>query len=93
MVKEDDCVNCPICDHEALEGGLMADSLFINWVSKEEIEKNSLKELVRITYPGVCISNNQLPIIKRAKVPNAYLCPNCQKVFGIFDVTDDYSRP
>lgn len=67
----------------------MAESLFINWVPAEEIEKNALKEAIRFTFPGVTISTTQLPILKRAKVPNAYYCEHCNKVFGIFDVTDN----
>ena len=84
-------MNCPICGSKAEQGGLMAESLFINWVPQEELEKNYLKEFVRLTFPGVTISTNP-PLLKRAKVPNAYYCPQCKKVFGIFDVTDDGNR-
>ena len=83
-------MKCPICSNNAKEGGLIADSTFINWAPLNEIQKGALRDMVRIFYPGVTISNRN-PFVRVSKVPNAYYCEHCNKVFGIFDVTDSES--
>ncbi len=81
-------MKCPICSREAQEGGLIAPAITINWVPIEMYDKGFLKEFVRIVYPGKSISH-QVPFRQSSKVPNAYYCEHCNKVFGIFDVTDN----
>ena len=82
-------MKCPFCSREAQEGGLIAESVVIGWIPLKEIKKGPLKELIRLSFPGLRTISNRSYRVKCAKVPNAYYCEHCNKVFGIFDVTDN----
>jgi hypothetical protein len=78
-------MKCPVCGKEMLSGGLIADSLSVGWVPIEQFEKKGLK---RLAYTGVRTIGKANVLLKQTRVPNAYFCRECNKVMGIFDVTN-----
>ena len=79
-------MRCPICGNEMEEGGLIVDGVAPGWVPKEQFERKGLKRLV---YTGLrSIGTTNIPL-GQTKIPNAFFCKNCNKIVGIFDVTNN----
>lgn len=79
-------MKCPICSHEMHEGGLIADGVAPAWVPMEQFQKKGLK---RIVYTGGRTIGKTNFLLRQTKVPNAFFCEHCNKIVGIFDVTND----
>lgn len=79
-------MKCPICGNEMLEGGLIIDGVAPGWVPMEQFKKKGLKRLV---YTGLRTIGKTNILLSETKVPNAHFCKNCNKIVGIFDVTNN----
>lgn len=77
-------MNCPCCDKEMQEGGLVSNGMAISWLPMEEYNRNPVKRMFYRGYKNIGTTNVAL---RETKVPDAYFCANCNKVVGIFDVT------
>jgi hypothetical protein len=78
-------MKCPVCGKEMLAGGLIADSIAVGWVPSEEFNK---KGLTRLVHTGFRTIGKPNVLLNQTKVPNAYFCRECNKVMGIFEVTN-----
>lgn len=76
---------CPCCGKEMQKGGIVADgAVVVSWHPQEQFEKTGLKSL---WYSGGKSIGKSNLLLKNTKMPNAWYCESCDKVFGIFDVT------
>ena len=78
-------MKCPICGGELQEGGLILDGVTPGWVPMEQFEKRGVK---RVVYTGLRTIGQTNFLLRQTRVPGAYFCQTCNKVLGIFDVTD-----
>lgn len=76
-------MKCPICNNEMIEGGLVIDGVAPGWVPMEEFQKKGLK---RIVHTGLRTIGKSSVLFSQTKVPNAFLCKNCNKIVGVFDI-------
>lgn len=80
-------MKCPICGKAMHMGGIVADgAILVSWYPQEQFEKTGLKSL---WYTGGKTVGKSNPFLKSVKVPNAWYCDGCDKVIGVFDVTQD----
>lgn len=79
-------MKCPICNNELSEGGIIVNDVVCGWVPIEQFKKKGIK---RLMYTGMRTIGESSIILNQTKIPNAYFCKNCNKVMGIFDVTND----
>lgn len=79
-------MKCPICDNEMQEGGLIIDGVAPGWVPMEQFQKKGLKRMV---YTGLRTIGKTSILLSETKVSNAFFCKKCNKIVGIFDVTND----
>ncbi len=79
-------MQCPICHNEMQEGGLIAQGVSTGWIPLEQFEK---KGLSRIVHTGLRTIGKSSVLFNQTLVPNAWFCPHCNKVTGIFDVTNN----
>jgi len=79
-------MKCPICDNEMQEGGLIINGVSPSWVPKEQFQKKGMKRLV---YTGVRTIGITNILLGQTKVPNAYYCKCCNKIVGVFDITNN----
>lgn len=78
-------MNCPICKNKMQEGGLLTDGVASGWVPLEEFNKKGVSKLV---YTGLRTIGKADIFLRQTKIPNAFYCRKCNKVVGIFDVTN-----
>ena len=78
-------MKCPICNNEMEEGGIVAEGISTMWVPMEQFNKTGLKRLI---YSNGCMIGRRDILIGQTKISNAFLCENCNKVVGIFDITN-----
>ena len=76
---------CPICGAQMEEGGLIIDGVAPGWVPMEEFNK---KGAARLLYTGLRTIGKTNILLSQTRVPNAFFCKNCNKIVGIFDVTN-----
>jgi len=79
-------MKCPICNNELLEGGIIVDDVACGWVPMEQFKKKGIK---RLMYTGMRTIGESSIFLNQTKIPNAYFCKNCNKIMGIFDVTNN----
>lgn len=79
-------MKCPICNQEMEEGGLIIDGTRPGWVPMEEFNK---KRLNRLFYTGCHTIGKTNYFLSQTRVPNAHFCRTCNKIVGVFDVTND----
>lgn len=79
-------MKCPICGVEMIEGGLIIDGVAPGWVPMEQFQK---KGLDRIVHTGLRTIGKTSILFGQTKVPNAFLCKKCNKIVGVFDITND----
>lgn len=78
-------MKCPICNNELIEGGIVVDDVACGWVPMEQFKKKGMK---RWMYTGMRTIGESSILFNQTKIPNAYFCKKCNKVMGIFDVTN-----
>ena len=78
-------MKCPLCGGELQEGGLVLDGVASGWVPMEQFEKRGAK---RVVYTGLRTIGQTNFLLRQTRVPGAYFCQTCNKVLGIFDVTN-----
>lgn len=78
-------MNCPICGKEMEEGGIITQSVIAMWHPLEEFQKKGLKRAVYAK--GKSLGESSV-LLNQTKIPNAFYCGNCDKVMGVFDVTE-----
>ena len=81
-----ECMKCPICNNEMQEGGLIIDGVAPGWVPLEQFQKKGLK---RIVHTGLRTIGETSILLSQTKVPNAFFCESCNKIVGVFDVTNN----
>ena len=79
-------MKCPICGNELYAGGLIIDGVAPGWVPMEQFQRKGLK---RIVYTGLRTIGTPNVLLRQTKVPNAYFCKQCNKIIGVFDVTNN----
>jgi len=77
-------MKCPICSEEMEPGGIIANGIAM-WHPAQEFEKKGLKKLL---YKHGKILGSHNVLLRECKIPNAWYCPRCNKVAGIFDISD-----
>lgn len=86
-------MKCPLCGGEMEEGGLVIQSVNPGWVPMEQFQRKGVK---RLCYHGLRTIGKTSILWGQTKVPNAFFCRPCNKIVGIFDVTnhiDDSQEP
>lgn len=78
-------MKCPVCGKEMEEGGLILNDVAPGWVPMEQFQRQGLK---RLAYTGLRTIGRSNLLLGQTKVPNAFYCKNCNKIVGIFDVTN-----
>lgn len=81
-------MNCPICKNKMQEGGLITDGVTSGWIPLEQFNKKGVNKLV---YTGLRTVGKPNMVLGQTKIPNAFYCKECNKVVGIFDVTNQRS--
>ena len=79
-------MNCPVCGAHMEEGGLIIDGVAPGWVPMEQFRKKGAK---RLLYMGLRTIGKTNILLGQTRVPGAFFCKNCNKIVGIFDVTND----
>ena len=79
-------MKCIICNNEMEEGGLVIDGVAPGWVPMDQFRKKGLKRLV---YTGLRSIGKSSILLRQTKVPGAFFCRNCNKIIGVFDVTNN----
>ena len=79
-------MKCPICNQDMEEGGLIIDGVAPGWIPMEQFKRKGLKRLV---YKGLRSIGKTNILFGQTKVPNAHFCRSCNKIIGIFDVTNN----
>ena len=79
-------MNCPVCGAHMEEGGLIIDGVAPGWVPMEQFRKKGAK---RLLYTGLRTIGKTNILLGQTRVPGAFFCKNCNKIVGIFDVTND----
>lgn len=79
-------MNCPICGAPMEEGGLIINGVASGWVPMDEFKK---KGVARLLYTGFHTIGKTNILLGQTRVPGAFFCKSCNKIVGIFDVTND----
>ena len=79
-------MNCPICGAQMEKGGLIIDGVAPGWVPMDQFQKKGAK---RLLYTGLRTIGKTNILLGQTRVPGAFFCKNCNKIVGIFDVTND----
>lgn len=79
-------MKCPMCHDEMQEGGLIIDGVAPGWVPMEQFQKKGLK---RIVHTGLRTIGETNILLGQTKVSNAFFCKQCNKIIGVFDVTNN----
>ena len=79
-------MNCPICGAHMEEGGLIIDGVAPGWVPMDQFQKRGAK---RLLYTGLRTIGKTNILLGQTRVPGAFFCKDCNKIVGIFDVTND----
>ncbi|MBQ2855063.1 MAG: hypothetical protein IJE81_06275 [Oscillospiraceae bacterium] len=78
-------MRCPLCNSEMQEGGLVIDGVAPGWVPLEQFQKRGLHRLV---HTGLRTIGKTSILLRQTKVSNAFFCARCNKIIGVFDVTN-----
>ena len=79
-------MKCPMCHNAMQEGGLIIDGVAPGWVPMEQFQKKGMK---RIAYSGLHTIGETNILLGQTKVSNAFFCKQCNKIVGMFDVTNN----
>lgn len=78
-------MKCILCGSDMQPGGIVTQGVSVMWVPLFEFEKKGIQKLIYEN--GKAIGHTDL-IWGRTKISNAYFCQKCNKVIGIFDVSN-----
>jgi len=79
-------MKCPICGNEMEPGGLVIDGVKSGWVPMNQFNRKGVK---RLMYTGLRTIGQTSILFSQTKVPNAHFCKQCNKIVGVFDVTNN----
>ena len=79
-------MKCPLCEKDMEAGGLIIDGVAPMWVPMSEYERKGLKRLI---YQHGRSFGKANVLLSQTKVDNAFFCKDCNKIVGVFDVTND----
>ena len=79
-------MKCPMCNNEMQKGGLIIDGVAPGWVPMEQFEKKGVKRIMHTDLRTIGEANI---LLGQTKVSNAFLCKHCNKIVGVFDVTNN----
>lgn len=78
-------MNCPICNAEMEQGGIVTGGVTAMWHPLREFEKKKWSRVVYVD--GRPIGKSSI-LLNQTRIPNAWFCRNCNKIVGIFDIED-----
>ena len=78
-------MKCPVCGNDMEEGGLLIDGVAPGWIPMEQFEKKGLERLV---HTGLRTIGKTNLLLGQTKVPNAFFCKTCNKIIGVFNITN-----
>ena len=78
-------MKCPYCNTEMEEGGLITEGVSVGWLPLEQFKKNGIKNLV---LTGLRTIGKHNLILGQTKISNAFYCNSCNKIVGVFDITN-----
>lgn len=76
-------MQCPICGGTMEEGGIVTGGVTAMWHPAKEFEKKAWKRVVYTD--GKPIGKSSI-LLNQTKISNAWFCPVCHKIIGIFDI-------
>ena len=79
-------MKCPVCNIEMEEGGLIIDGVAPGWVPMDQFQKKGMKRIFRTGLRTIGKTNF---ILSETRVSNAFFCKTCNKIVGIFDITNN----
>lgn len=82
-------MECILCGSDIQLGGIVTQGVSAMWIPLSEFEKKGIRKLIYEN--GKTIGYTDI-IWGQTKIPNAYFCPKCNKIIGIFDVSDNPSH-
>ena len=68
-----------------IQGGIVTHGVSTMWIPQTEFQKKSIKKIIYNGGKNIGCSD---VFLGQTKIPNAYFCPNCNKVIGVFDIND-----
>lgn len=79
-------MKCPYCGAEMEEGGLIVDGVAPGWIPLKQFNQKGMKRLV---YSSLRTIGKANILLGQTKIPNAFFCQECNKIVGIFDITNN----
>ena len=79
-------MKCPLCEKDMEAGGLIIDGVAPMWVPMSEYGRKGVKRLI---YKHGRSFGKASVFMSQTKVDNAFFCKDCNKIVGVFDVTND----
>ncbi|KPU42697.1 hypothetical protein OXPF_37510 [Oxobacter pfennigii] len=76
-------MNCPLCNCEMEEGGIITSGVSAMWVPMEQFSKKGIRRLI---YTNGRVIGKSNVVFGQTKISNAFFCEHCNKIVGIFDV-------
>lgn len=76
-------MKCPFCSTEMEKGGIITGGVTAMWHPLKEFEKKNWKRVVYVD--GKPIGKSSI-LLNQTRIPNAYFCPCCNKIVGVFDI-------
>lgn len=78
-------MKCPCCGSEMEPGGIVTGGVTAMWHPAREFDKQKWKRVVYTD--GKAIGSSSV-LLSQTRIPDAWYCPNCDIVSGIFKVTN-----
>ena len=78
-------MKCPRCGKEMEPGGIVTGGVTAMWHPQSEFGKKVWKRVVYTQ--GKAIGSSNI-LLNQTRIPDAWYCPRCNIVTGIFEVAD-----
>lgn len=76
-------MKCFICGKDMQPGGIVTDGISAMWFPESQLKKKGLTQMVLEN--GRKIGHRNF-LLRQTTLDNAYFCPHCQKIIGLFDL-------
>lgn len=76
-------MQCPLCGGAMEQGGIITGGVTAMWHPIKEFEKKNWKRVVYVD--GKPIGKSSI-LLNQTRISNAWFCPACNKIIGIFDI-------